>query len=201
MPSSGRNLGEVRDRLINIGVEGLTVTEVVGYGRQRGHTEFYRGCEYKVDFHPKLMLTILASDDQVEEILNAIVEGARTGKIGDSKNMVTPVEEVFRIRSGRSARRLSNAPPPESFQGFNTRNTMACNGTLAELFAITFPCAFVSPNSAVGIGKWLREDWLLRLAGRGLSGTYGGGLERHRCLQLPGTGATLICSLGVHDRS
>jgi nitrogen regulatory protein PII len=94
------NLGEVRDRLINIGVEGLTVTEVVGYGRQRGHTEFYRGCEYKVDFHPKLMLTILASDDQVEEILNAIVEGARTGKIGDSKNMVIPVEEVVRIRSG-----------------------------------------------------------------------------------------------------
>src|SRR6266581_546729 len=69
------NLAEVRDHLTNVGVEGLTVTEVVGFGRQRGHTEFYRGCEYKVDFHPKLLLTILASDDQVEDILNAIVEG------------------------------------------------------------------------------------------------------------------------------
>jgi nitrogen regulatory protein P-II 1 len=94
------NLGDVRERLTNIGVEGLTVTEVVGFGRQRGHTEFYRGCEYKVDFHPKLLLTILASDDQVEDILNAIVEGARTGKIGDGKIMVTPVEEVVRIRTG-----------------------------------------------------------------------------------------------------
>ena len=67
------NLGDVRERLTHIGVEGLTVTEVVGFGRQRGHTEFYRGCEYKVDFHPKLLLTILASDDQVEDILNAAV--------------------------------------------------------------------------------------------------------------------------------
>ena len=94
------NLGDVRERLTNVGVEGLTVTEVVGFGRQRGHTEFYRGCEYKVDFHPKLLLTILASDDQVEDILNAIVEGARTGKIGDGKIMVTTVEEVVRIRTG-----------------------------------------------------------------------------------------------------
>ena len=94
------NLGEVRDRLTDIGVEGLTVTEVVGYGRQMGHTEFYRGCEYKVDFHPKLMLTILARDDQVEEILNAIVEGARTGKIGDGQIMVTTVEDVVGIRTG-----------------------------------------------------------------------------------------------------
>jgi nitrogen regulatory protein P-II 1 len=94
------NLGDVRERLTNVGVEGLTVTEVVGFGRQRGHTEFYRGCEYKVDFHPKLLLTILASDDQVEDILNAIVEGARTGKIGDGKIVVTPVDEVVRIRTG-----------------------------------------------------------------------------------------------------
>ena len=94
------NLREVRERLTDVGVEGLTVTEVVGFGRQRGHTEVYRGCEYKVDFHPKLMLTILASDDQVENILNAILEGARTGKIGDGKIMVTPVEEVVRIRTG-----------------------------------------------------------------------------------------------------
>ena len=103
------NLGDVRDRLTNVGVEGLTVTEVVGFGRQRGHTEFYRGCEYKVDFHPKLLLTILASDDQVEEILNAIVEGARTGKIGDGKIMVTPVEEVVRIRGFEGDQALERA--------------------------------------------------------------------------------------------
>jgi nitrogen regulatory protein PII len=95
-----QNLGEVRDRLTSVGVEGLTVTEVVGFGRQRGHTEIYRGCEYKVDFHPKLLLTILAREDQVNEILDAIVEGARTGHIGDGKIMVTTVDEVVRIRTG-----------------------------------------------------------------------------------------------------
>jgi nitrogen regulatory protein PII len=95
-----QNLGEVRDRLTSVGVEGLTVTEVVGFGRQRGHTEIYRGCEYKVDFHPKLLLTILAREDQVNEILDAIVEGARTGHIGDGKIMVTTIDEVVRIRTG-----------------------------------------------------------------------------------------------------
>ena len=95
-----QNLGDVRERLTNAGVEGLTVTEVLGFGRQRGHTEVYRGCEYRVDFHPKLLLTILASDDMVDEILDAIVEGARTGRSGDGKITVTPVEEVVRIRTG-----------------------------------------------------------------------------------------------------
>ena len=95
-----QNLGDVRERLTNAGVEGLTVTEVLGFGRQRGHTEVYRGCEYRVDFHPKLLLTILASDDMVDEILDAIVEGARTGRSGDGKIVVTPVEEVVRIRTG-----------------------------------------------------------------------------------------------------
>jgi nitrogen regulatory protein P-II 1 len=95
-----QNLGDVRDRLNNLGVEGLTVTEVVGFGRQRGHTEIYRGCEYKVDFHPKLLLTILAREDQVNEIMDAIIDGARTGQIGDGKIMVTTVDEVVRIRTG-----------------------------------------------------------------------------------------------------
>ena len=94
------NLEEVRERLTNVGVEGLTLTEVIGFGRQKGHSEFYRGCEYKVDFHPKLMLTILAREDQVEEILEAIVGGARTGKIGDGKIFVTQIDEVVRIRTG-----------------------------------------------------------------------------------------------------
>jgi nitrogen regulatory protein P-II 1 len=95
-----QNLGDVRERLTNAGVEGLTVTEVLGFGRQRGHTEVYRGCEYRIDFHPKLLLTILASDDMVDEILDAIVEGASTGRNGDGKIVVTPVEEVVRIRTG-----------------------------------------------------------------------------------------------------
>jgi nitrogen regulatory protein P-II 1 len=94
------SLEKVRERLINIGVEGLTVTEVVGYGRQKGHTEVYRGCEYRVDFHAKLLITIIARDDHVEEILDAIMEGARTGVIGDGKIFVTTVDEVVRIRTG-----------------------------------------------------------------------------------------------------
>ncbi len=95
-----QNLAEVRGRLNNVGVEGLTITEVIGFGRQRGHTEVYRGREYKMDFHPKLLLTILAREDQVHEITDAIVEGARTGQIGDGKIMVTTVDEVIRIRTG-----------------------------------------------------------------------------------------------------
>ena len=94
------SLDEVRERLTNIGVEGLTLTEVIGFGRQKGHTEIYRGCEYKVDFHPKLLLTIIACDQQVEEILDAIVGGARTGAIGDGKIFVTSIDEVMRIRTG-----------------------------------------------------------------------------------------------------
>jgi nitrogen regulatory protein PII len=94
------SLEEVRERLTNIGVEGLTLTEVIGFGRQKGHSEFYRGCEYKIDFHPKVLLTILADEGQVEHILDAIIGGARTGKIGDGKIFVTPIDEVVRIRTG-----------------------------------------------------------------------------------------------------
>ena len=94
------NLDKVRDRLVNIGVEGLTISEAMGYGRQKGHTETYRGCEYRVDFHPKLLLTIVTRDDQVDEIIDAIVEGARTGVIGDGKIFVSTVDEVVRIRTG-----------------------------------------------------------------------------------------------------
>ena len=94
------SLDQVRERLTNIGVEGLTLTEVIGFGRQKGHSEFYRGCEYKVDFHPKLLLTIVAREDQVDDIVEAIVGGARTGKIGDGKIFVATVEEVVRIRTG-----------------------------------------------------------------------------------------------------
>src|SRR5467141_3988738 len=95
-PGLGRNRNET-DRCRNQAGES---GRVIGFGRQKGHTEFYRGCEYKVDFHPKLLLTIVAHEDQVEGILDAIVGGARTGRIGDGKIFVTPIDEVVRIRTG-----------------------------------------------------------------------------------------------------
>jgi nitrogen regulatory protein PII len=93
-------LEEVKSRLTSIGVEGMTVTEVRGFGRQRGHAEVYRGTEYNVDFVPKVLLTIIAPDNLVPKILEAIVEGARTGKMGDGKIFVSSLDEVLRIRTG-----------------------------------------------------------------------------------------------------
>jgi nitrogen regulatory protein P-II 1 len=93
-------LDAVKERLTEIGVQGLTVSEVRGFGRQRGHTETYRGVEYSVDFIPKLLLTVLASEEQADEIVDAIAGGARTGRLGDGKIFVTPLEEVVRIRTG-----------------------------------------------------------------------------------------------------
>jgi nitrogen regulatory protein PII len=95
-----QSLDEVKFRLASIGVQGLTVTEVRGFGRQKGHTEVYRGTEYAVDLLPKLMLTIVASEDRVPGIVEAIMAGARTGKMGDGKIFVTPLDEVVRIRTG-----------------------------------------------------------------------------------------------------
>jgi nitrogen regulatory protein P-II 1 len=94
-----QNLDHVKDRLIEIGVEGLTVADVRGFGRQKGR-EVYRGVEYRVDFVPKIHMTILATDEQTPAIMDAIIEGARTGKIGDGKIFVSAIEEVVRIRSG-----------------------------------------------------------------------------------------------------
>ena len=88
--------------LSDIGVQGVTVTEVKGFGRQRGHTELYRGAEYVVDFLPKLKLEIAASEDQVEAIVEAIISSASTGKIGDGKIFVAPLEQVVRIRTGET---------------------------------------------------------------------------------------------------
>jgi nitrogen regulatory protein P-II 1 len=97
-----QNLDQVKEHLTGIGVHALTVTEVRGYGRQKGHTEIYRGVEYAVDFLPKIMLTVIASDDRVHDIVEAIVAGARTGKMGDGKIFVTPLDQVVRIRTGES---------------------------------------------------------------------------------------------------
>ena|SRR2546423_1259961 len=93
-------LDEVKDALTKAGIQGMTVEEVKGFGRQKGHTELYRGAEYTVDFLPKVKLQILVTDDKVGEVVDAITAAARTGKIGDGKIFVYPVEEVVRIRTG-----------------------------------------------------------------------------------------------------
>ena len=99
-------LDEVREALSAIGVQGITVTEVKGFGRQKGHTELYRGAEYVVDFLPKVKIEVLVDDARVAVVTEAIMGAARTGKIGDGKIFVVPVEEVVRIRTGE---RGSNA--------------------------------------------------------------------------------------------
>jgi nitrogen regulatory protein P-II 1 len=95
-------LDEVRESLHEVGVTGMTVTEVKGFGRQKGHTELYRGAEYVVDFLPKIKLEIVVEDDGVEAAIEAIVKAARTGKIGDGKIFVFPMEQVVRIRTGET---------------------------------------------------------------------------------------------------
>ncbi|AZN36571.1 P-II family nitrogen regulator [Iodobacter ciconiae] len=93
-------LDEVREALSELGISGLTVTEVKGFGRQKGHTELYRGAEYVVDFLPKAKIEVVLEDDKVETAIEAIVKAANTGKIGDGKIFVSPVEYVVRIRTG-----------------------------------------------------------------------------------------------------
>lgn len=93
-------LDEVREALSAIGVQGITVTEVKGFGRQKGHTELYRGAEYVVDFLPKVKLEAAVKDEQLDQVIEAIEKSASTGKIGDGKIFVTPLEQVIRIRTG-----------------------------------------------------------------------------------------------------
>jgi nitrogen regulatory protein P-II 2 len=93
-------LDDVREALAEVGVAGITVTEVKGFGRQKGHTELYRGAEYVVDFLPKVKLEIALADDLVERAIEAIMQAARTGKIGDGKTFVSPLDQVIRIRTG-----------------------------------------------------------------------------------------------------
>lgn len=95
-------LDEVREALTDIGVNGMTLTEVKGFGRQKGHTELYRGAEYVVDFLPKIKLEIIATDDMAEAVIDAIVAAAYTGKIGDGKLYVTTLDEVVRIRTSET---------------------------------------------------------------------------------------------------
>ena len=95
-------LDEVREALSAIGVQGITVTEVKGFGRQKGHTELYRGAEYVVDFLPKVKIEVVVDDKVVEQAVDAIIKAARTGKIGDGKIFVQEVEQVIRIRTGET---------------------------------------------------------------------------------------------------
>ena len=93
-------LDEVKDKLNEIGVKGITVTEIKGFGRQKGHTELYRGAEYIVDFLPKVKMELVIDDAQLEEVINTIAKAAQTGRIGDGKIFVTNIEEAIRIRTG-----------------------------------------------------------------------------------------------------
>lgn len=93
-------LDDVKDALNNLGIKGMTISEVKGYGRQKGHTEVYRGAEYVIDFLPKLKIEIIVKSEQAEQVIDAIVAAAKTGKIGDGKIFVLPVESVVRVRTG-----------------------------------------------------------------------------------------------------
>ena len=95
-------LEDVKEALAAVGIEGMTVTEVKGFGRQKGHTEIYRGSEYTVDFLPKVKLEIVLDDDRVQDAVNAIVKSAKTDKIGDGKVFISPIEGVTRIRTGET---------------------------------------------------------------------------------------------------
>ena len=95
-------LDDVREALSDVGVKGLTATEVKGFGRQKGHTELYRGAEYVVDFLPKVKIEIAVSDEHVDTVIEAIAKSAQSGKIGDGKIFVSPIEQAVRIRTGES---------------------------------------------------------------------------------------------------
>lgn len=95
-------LDDVREALSEIGVHGMTLTEVKGYGRQKGHTELYRGSEYKIDFLPKIKIEILAKDSMVENIVSTIIKAAKTGQVGDGKIFVLPMDDVIRVRTEES---------------------------------------------------------------------------------------------------
>ncbi len=95
-------IDDVREALIEIGIKGMTITEVKGYGRQKGHTEMYRGSEYQIDFLPKMKIEIIAPDDSINKIVETIIKSAKTGQVGDGKIFVYPVEDVIRVRTEES---------------------------------------------------------------------------------------------------
>ncbi len=102
-------LDEVKEALMKVGVQGMTISEVKGFGRQKGHVELYRGAEYSIDFLPKLKIQILVSDKRAAQVAETVMNAARTGKVGDGKIFITHVEEVLRIRSDERAEMLSSS--------------------------------------------------------------------------------------------
>ncbi len=139
-------LDEVKEALHEVGIKGITVTEAKGFGRQKGHTELYRGAEYVVDFLPKVKIEVVMEDSLVERAIEAIQQAAHTGRIGDGKIFVTPVEEVVRIRTGERARRdlIASVPAqPQSTAVANMRlSSMPASSERAALSAEP-PMAFV----------------------------------------------------------
>ncbi len=99
-------ISEVQDALLKIGVQGMTIAEVKGFGRQKGHTELYRGAEYHIDFIPKVKLEVAVADSLVEKVVRTIMEAARTGKIGDGKIMIVSLDQAWRIRTGESGEEI-----------------------------------------------------------------------------------------------
>src|SRR5512135_2872347 len=95
-------IDDVREALAEIGVKGMTLTEVKGYGRQKGHTELYRGSEYQIDFLPKIKLEVIVSDAMADKVIDVILKTAKTGQVGDGKIFISPVEDVIRVRTGES---------------------------------------------------------------------------------------------------
>jgi nitrogen regulatory protein P-II 1 len=95
-------IDDVREALAEVGVKGMTLTEVKGYGRQKGHTELYRGSEYQIDFLPKMKIEVIVADRLVDKVVDTIVKAARTGQVGDGKIFILPVEDVIRVRTGES---------------------------------------------------------------------------------------------------
>ena len=110
-------LDEVKEALKALGIHGMTLTEAQGFGRQRGHTEVYRGAEYEVEFVPKIRLEVVVDDAQVDDVANAIVDVAGTGKIGDGKVWILPVEEIIRVRTGERGAEALEASRPKVLSG------------------------------------------------------------------------------------
>ena len=103
-------LDDVREALAEIGAKGMTISEVKGYGRQKGHTELYRGSEYQIDFLPKIKVEIVVADTMVEQVVDAIMKSARTGQVGDGKIFIFPVDDVIRVRTGESGESAHRSP-------------------------------------------------------------------------------------------
>src|SRR5688500_17041051 len=156
-------LDDVKDALHDAGVSGITVTEVKGFGRQKGHTELYRGAEYVVDFLPKVKVEAVVEDDQVERVVEAIETAARTGRIGDGKIFVIPVEQAVRIRTGDKGADAIGAPPHRTRASPPWRRT-SC-GRRCGPWAIGRRAT--SPAPLASAGRRLACGWRARSGCRG----------------------------------